>query len=436
MAGAFPNADGQAIAQAMQQFIAQQAGLAVQPKVLPKPMPTVMVTGTPPADPVQLPLPPIPVQTQAVPLQAPVQGQALPEPVAPIESREIPPMAAAPAAAPSPGFQFPNVPQEALGGLLRTGLELMQPMPMWQTAAGHMARAAMSGVDYSNQQKVAEQQRMMDAAKLEQTKAQTSGVVASTEQTKASTGQTKATTEKILQELEDTKSMHGLRVDEMKAKIKQAQTSGVLNEAQAKALETKIENDPAYRSAAIEEMKARAYYYRNPQLRAGAAGGEPALVKTVDARTQALMSINKGMTEPEARALAWREVGMGSAGGKDLAEDRSAERTLRLKRADFERAKKKDSTLTFDDFLQDWQENILPGSPDEKIALRVREMALDGGGASVAGGQAPAPAAPSAPPIPSVMKNGVRTLDRSKLVPGQTYLLPNGQTYTHQGDSK
>jgi len=30
----------------------------------------------------------------------------------------------------------------------------------------------------------------------------------------------------------------------------------------------------------------------------------------------------------------------------------------------------------------------------------------------------------------------VRTLDRSKLVPGQTYTLPNGTTYTHQGDSK
>lgn len=435
MAGAFPNADGQAIAQAMQQFIAQQAGLAVQPKVLPKPMPTVMVTGTPPADPVQLPLPPIPVQTQAVPLQAPVQGQALPEPVAPIESREIPPMAAAPAAAPSPGFQFPNVPQEALGGLLRTGLELMQPMPMWQTAAGHMARAAMSGVDYSNQQKVAEQQRMMDAAKLEQTKAQTSGVVASTEQTKASTGQTKATTEKILQELEDTKSMHGLRVDEMKAKIKQAQTSGVLNEAQAKALETKIENDPAYRSAVIEEMKARAYYYRNPQLRAGAAGGEPALVKTVEARTQALMSINKGMTEPEARALAWREVGMGAAGGKELSADMDAERTLAILDADYAEEKKANPKLTRNQFLRDWQANIMPGSAEEKIAVRVRELAMKGSGGAPTGGQAPA-AAPSAPPIPSVMKNGVRTLDRSKLVPGQTYLLPNGQTYTHQGDSK
>ncbi|XAI96481.1 hypothetical protein [Microcystis phage Mel-JY34] len=349
----------------------------------------------------------------------------------------MPAPAAAPAPAASPGFQFPNVPPEFAGGLLRAGLEMMQPMPMWQTAAGHMARAAMSGVDYSNQQKTAEQTRKMEEAKLAQTKVQTEAAVAGIDQTKASTGQTKATTEKILQDVEDTKSMYGLRVDEMKAKIGQMKTAGVLNEAQAKALETKLENDPSYRSAAIEEMRARAYYYRNPQLRS-AAGGDPAIVKVVEARTQALMQINPGMLESEARAQAWRETGTGAAGGKDLAEERAAERTLRLKRADYERKKKSDPTLSFDDFLQDWQENIIAGNPEEKIALRVREMALDGGGQAPAGTPATqtAPAGNTPPPIPSVMKDGKRRLDYSKLVPGQTYLLPNGKTYTYKGDSK
>jgi hypothetical protein len=34
------------------------------------------------------------------------------------------------------------------------------------------------------------------------------------------------------------------------------------------------------------------------------------------------------------------------------------------------------------------------------------------------------------------MVNGKPALDRAKLVPGQTYLLPNGQTYTHKDATK
>ena len=436
MAQAFPNADSGQLAQVMQAFIMQQAQAAQaagQAKVLPKAMPTIEVRGRPPAEPVQIPPPPIPVVTQAAPPPVPVSAQALPEPVAPIESRDIPPMpapAAAPAPAADPGFQFPNVPPEFAGGLLRAGLEMMQPMPMWQTAAGHMARAAMSGVDYSNQQKTAEQTRKMEEAKLAQTKVQTEAAVAGIDQTKASTGQTKATTEKILQDVEDTKSMYGLRVDEMKAKITQMETSGVLNKAQAKALADKLENDPSYRAAAIEEMRARAYYYRNPQLRS-AAGGDPAIVKTVEARTQALMSINQGMTEPEARALAWREVGMGAAGGKELSADSDAERTLAILDADYAEEKKANPKLTRNQFLRDWQANIMPGSAEEKIAVRVRELAMRGGPTP-----AGAPAAQTAPPIPTTMVNGKPALDRAKLVPGQTYLLPNGQTYTHKDATK
>ena len=335
-------------------------------------------------------------------------------------------------AASGAGWKFPSVPPEAIGGLLRAGLELMQPMPMWQSNAGHLARAAMAGVDYSNEQKKAEQASKMAEAQIAQTGA-------ATEKTRADTKHTGAATEKLVQELEDSRGMHDLRIDELKGKIELSRKQGLLDDAQAKALGQKLEADPRYRGAVIDELQAKAFYYRNPQLRGGAGGGssDPATLKMVKARTDVLKAT--GMDEESAAAQAWAEVGTGAAGAKNNAEDQAAARRLRILQQDYkdemEGAKKQ---VPFSTWLKNWHAGVTPGSDDEKLATRVRELAL-GNGQQTGPGTAASSATPTvkAAPIPTKTgPNGTPVVDRDKLTPGTVYMLPNGQTYTHQGPAK
>lgn len=362
--------------------------------------------------------------------------EEIPEPLTPPVVRAAPEVAA-PVGEPipnasGPGWQFPSVPQEAIGGLLRAGLEMMQPMPMWQSNAGHLARAAMAGVDYSNEQKKAEQASKMAEAQIAQTGA-------ATEKTRADTKHTGAATEKLVQELEDTRSMHDLRIDELKGKIELSRKQGLLDDAQAKALGQKLEADPRYRGAVIDELQAKAFYYRNPQLRGGAGGGssDPATLKMVKARTDVLKAT--GMDEESAAAQAWAEVGTGAAGAKNNAEDQAAARRLRILQQDYkdemEGAKKQ---VPFNTWLKNWHAGVTPGSDDEKLATRVRELAL-GNGQQTGPGTAASSATPAvkAAPIPTKTgPNGTPVVDRDKLTPGTVYMLPNGQTYTHQGPAK
>lgn len=420
MAEIYPQAVDPQLSEMLNQYILGQTLQTmkggVPPKVLPRAMPTVEVRGqVPPSLEGQFPAP-TPAVTQAAPPVAAPVGEPL-----------APPQEAAPAPA-GEGWKFPSVPQEMLGGLLRTGLELMQPMPMWQSNTGHLARAAMAGVDYTNEQKKAEQASKMAEAQIAQTGA-------ATEKTRADTKHTAASTEKLVQELEDTRSMHDLRIDELKGKIDLARKQGLLDEAQAKALGQKLEADPRYRGAVIDELQAKAFYYRNPQLRGGAGGGssDPAVLKLVRARTDVLKAT--GMDEESAAAQAWAEVGTGAAGAKNNAEDQAAARRLRILQQDYNDemggAKTK---VPFNTWLKNWHAGVTPGSEDEKLATRVRELAL-GQGQQVK--QETAPAGPKAAPIPTKMgPNNAPVVDRTKLVPGTTYTLPNGQTYTHQGPAK
>lgn len=380
--------------------------------------PTVEVRGKAPPS-LDRQFPPLePAAVQAAPAVSVPAGDPLTAP-APAE------------AASGAGWKFPSVPPEAIGGLLRAGLELMQPMPMWQSNTGHLARAAMAGVDYSNEQKKAEQASKVAEAQIAQTGA-------ATEKTRADTKHTGAATEKLVQELEDSRGMHDLRIDELKAKIELSRKQGLLDDAQAKALGQKLEADPKYRGAIIEELQAKAFYYRNPQLRASSGGGstDPAVLKMVKARTEALKAA--GLGEEEAANQAWAEVGTGAAGAKNNAEDQAAARRLRILQYDYQTAMQgSKKPVPFAKWLQDWHAGVTPASDDEKLAPRIREMVIEKEQqASSAAGGGTAPAV-KAVPLPTVMgKDGKPITDRPKLVPGTAYILPNGQTYIHQGPAK
>jgi hypothetical protein len=313
---------------------------------------------------------------------------------------------------------------------------MMQPMPMWQSNTGHLARAAMAGVDYSNEQKKAEQAARLGEAQIQQTGAQVKQTDAQTGKLKADTEVSLATKDKLVQDLEDTRSMHDLKIDELKGKIELARKQGLLDDAQAKALGQKLEADPKYRGAVIDELQAKAFYYRNPQLRGGSnSTSDPAVLKLVRARTDALQA--SGMSEEAAAAQAWSEVGTGAAGAKNNAEDQAATRRLRILKRDYMSDKAKDKSLPeFSEWLRLWHKDAGIGSEDEKLAMRVRELAL-GEETQAAPTPAPAPGKTNFPPIPTKMgPKGFPVIDETKLVPGVTYMDPTNKPYTHRVAAK
>lgn len=379
-------------------------------------MPTVEVRGkAPPSLDGQFP-PLEPAAVQAAPAAPAPAGDPLTAP-APAE------------AAPGAGWKFPSVPPEAIGGLLRAGLELMQPMPMWQSNAGHLARAAMAGVDYSNEQKKAEQASKMAEAQIAQTST-------ATEKTRADTKHTGAATEKLVQELEDTRSMHDLRIDELRAKIELSRKQGLLDDAQAKALEQKLEADPRYRGAVIDELQARAFAHRNPQLRGGGGPLDSAALAQIKARTENLIAT--GMEPQAASAQAWQERLSGATGAKDTIEDQNAARLLKIFKIDYAEETAGDKKAPpFNSWLKEKIAGAAIGDDVNKLGPRIRELAMEQD-KQVAPAAAPSAApAVKALPLPTVMgKEGKPITDRSKLVPGTTYILPNNQLYTHQGPAK
>lgn len=378
--------------------------------------PTVEVRGKAPPS-LDRQFPPLePATVQAAPAVSVPAGDPLTAP-APAE------------AASGAGWKFPSVPPEAIGGLLRAGLELMQPMPMWQSNTGHLARAAMAGVDYSNEQKKAEQASKVAEAQIAQTGA-------ATEKTRADTKHTGAATEKLVQELEDTHSMHDLRIDELKGKIDLARKQGLLDDAQAKALGQKLEADRGYRGAVIEELRARAFAHRNPQLRGGGGPLDSAALAQIKARTENLIAT--GMEPQVASAQAWQERLSGATGAKNTIEDQNAARLLKIFKVDYaEETAGNKKAPPFNSWLKEKIAGAAIGDDVNKLGPRIRELAMDQDKQVAQVAVPSAMPAVKAVPLPTVMgKDGKPITDRPKLVPGTAYILPNGQTYIHQGPAK
>ena len=333
----------------------------------------------------------------------------------------------------SSGF---NIPPEYLPFLMRAGAELMQPMPLWQSSAGHFGRAAMAGMDAMTQAKVAEREGRLKEAQIDQAKAQTPLVNAQTEGTKADTEKTKQVTAKLLQELQDEKALFGLKKEDLEVKIESARKEGLLTDARAKALKQELKTQPAYQAAIVRELNARAKYYENGGSGSGGGGsGMTAVEKNVLARSNILTQ--QGMDPIAARMQAWQEVGMGAGGQKNLAMEKQAQNMAKLwqKR-----------------YALDTKSGAFSGTLEEYAAEKASEISMEQGsrgpvadaalslilGVDQEGapaqpsGTVPAPAQ-SAAPVPTKMVDGKRVFDRDKIKPGVPYLFPDGSTRTWDG---
>lgn len=395
------------MAQAMQQFLLGQRIAATAPR-----MPATVVSAAPLSDQptfanlLEPEVPQVPAQAPAAPAAAPA---------APME---------APAGS---GFQLPP---EAFPFLLRAGTELMQPMPLWQTAAGHLGRAIQSGVDYTVSTKAGELDAQMKKAQIEQAKAGKDATVAGTEATRAGTTQTRVKTEALLQEMSNEQGLHGLKREELSTKIDQAKKAGLLDEARAKALQLELKTQPQYQAAIVKELLARAKYYEQ----GGASGAAPtAIMKNVEARAATLVS--QGLDPVAARMQAWTEIGMGKSGQQSLANDANAGTLVKLWKRRYELAKSAGKAKgSPEEFYQNMYDRMaaagLAGEQLNSANLALQQLL----GGEMEGGGAPAPAAaPAAPPVPTKMVNGRKVFDTEKMKPGQSYLFPDGSTRTWSG---
>lgn len=401
------------IAQAMQQFLLEQRIGATAPR-----MPATVVTGTPPTNqPTFANL--LEPQMPQAPMQAPMASAPAPAPA----------QAPTPVEAPSSsGFQLPP---EAFPFLLRAGTELMQPMPLWQTAAGHLGRAIQSGVDYTVSTKAGEQEAQLKKAQIEQAKATKDATLAGTDATRAGTTQTRVKTEALLQEMQNEQGLYGLKREELATKIDQAKKAGILDEARAAALKAELKTQPQYQAAIVRELNARAKYYEQ----GGASGSAPtAIMKNVEARASTLTA--QGMDPVAARMQAWTEIGMGKSGQQNLANDANAGTLVKLWKRRYEIAKAsgkaKDSP---EEFYQNMYDRMaaagLAGEQLNSANLALQQLL--GGEAEAGKPAAAAPAAPAAQPVPTKMVQGRRVFDTEKMKPGQSYLFPDGTTRTWSG---
>lgn len=184
--------------------------------------------------------------------------------------------------------------------LVRAGTELLQPVPVGQTAGGHTGRAIQAGIDYWTQLGAIQNQNKKLQAETAKTEAETGTLLpaqvqdiqAQTTLRGAQTAETQADTE--LKRL-DAKSKPEL----VAAQIDKMRKEGMLDDAKAQELQQNLKTNPAYQAAIVDELKARAYYYRQQ----GSAAGSHA--RFTQQRWQDL--IQSHMADPDIAEMATKD---------------------------------------------------------------------------------------------------------------------------------
>ena len=356
-------------------------------------------------------------------------------PAVPVSGQRAAEVVPATPAAMSPSF---TISPDMYPFLLAAGAELMQPMPIWQTSAGHFGRAMQAGFGATQAQRQGEMDLRAKQAQIDQN-------VAATEQTREATKnlpqegrRTSAQADLLLKELENYDQMSGLKVKEIEARIDQAKKEGVLTEARANALKKDLQLKPEYQDAVIRELNARAQYYRNGGSRAS-AGGDTSMVKNKDELKR--MFIGQGMSDAEAEARAWELVLPGAREEAKLVK--SATRMLGVWERAYKTAKADGKSKgTLEEYVGDRAELLAEtGTGDNPRiaaeALSIVQQRAERAAAERSGlpGSAREPEQKSrATPVP-IKRNadGRPVFDKDKMVPGTLYRFPDGSEAVWSG---
>lgn len=321
--------------------------------------------------------------------------------------------------------------------LLAAGAELMQPMPMWQTSAGHFGRAMQAGFGATQAQRQGEMDLRAKQAQIDQNMAATEQTRETTKNIPQEGRRISAQADLLLKELENYDELFKLKKEDLGVKIEQARKEGILTEARAKALKEDLQLRPDYQRAVINELNARAQYYRNGGSRGGGSG-ETAIEKNVKARAEVLRM--KGIDPITALETAWQEVGMGARG--DAVVNRKAQNLANLWRKQHERMVKEKK---FDGTLEDYAlemagEATLNATGDgSSVATAALEMLQNE--RNLAQQRTAPPGSANEPenkvrakPVPTKRgADGRLVFDPSKMAPGEAYVFPDGEVRTWSG---
>lgn len=342
--------------------------------------------------------------------------------------------------APTPAAMSPSftISPDMYPFLLAAGAELMQPMPMWQTSAGHFGRAMQAGFGATQAQRQGEMDLRAKQAQIDQNMAATEQTREATKNLPQEGRRISAQADLLLKELENYDELFKLKKEDLGVKIEQARKEGILTEARAKALKEDLQLRPDYQKAVINELNARAQYYRNGGSRSGGGSGETAIEKNVKARAEVLRM--KGIDPITALETAWQEVGMGARG--DVVVNRKAQNLANLWRKQHERLVKEKK---FDGTLEDYAlemagEATLNATGDgSSVATAALEMLQNE--KNLAQQRVAPPGSANEPenkvrakPVPTKRgADGRLVFDPSKMVPGEAYVFPDGEVRTWSG---
>jgi hypothetical protein len=334
--------------------------------------------------------------------------------------------------------------------LIKFGTDMMQPIQPGQTFAGHTGRALQGSVDYASMMQQMRTEQSLRQAQTEQAKAgakQTEAVTtqqlpAQVKTEEARAKQLDATTEKLLQEIEEGKNLRGFKTDELKARVDLLKKQGILTEAQAQDYNKRLDRDPAYKTAMIEQLKAHAAYYRQH----GQAAGSTAQFNryrwdklteehTLDPDVQDLI---KAGNMPEAQRLITERVNRDwfAGGAKIAVTEDEAESTIQTWREDYAAALQANDKSAKGKTFSQYVERRLMGTtlpPATQSAILARAKMEDGppGGAA----QPLSRAAPSAAATPSVPQRPATVPLGSAYSPSRKqWRDQQGQLYDEQGN--
>jgi hypothetical protein len=152
--------------------------------------------------------------------------------------------------------------------LMKFGTQMMQPIQPGQTAAGHVGQAVSGSIDYLQAQQAQEAELAKTRAQTGQIGAQTTTEQQRPAEVQAQTGAITAGAGKTAAETKQIQTMTPQMVEESKAKVLKLAAEAGLDKAHAEdyASGVTLKRNPVYTKAITDELEARAYYYRNPQL--------------------------------------------------------------------------------------------------------------------------------------------------------------------------
>lgn len=224
--------------------------------------------------------------------------------------------------------------------LIRAGTSLMQPMPMWQTPAGHFGRAVDAGLDQLQEQQRQEVNRR-------QVEAQTRATSASAEQTElenrdlmpTKAKQETARLEAMIQGLEEGKDLAPLKKKQLIAEIARLEGIGALQAEQAAKIRAEIEEIKELTPAKKRQMLARAYYSEQMPHRPTGGSSSAAAVRFQLYKERAEQYVAQGMPRLEAEMKAWDETNLSASATKDRIATETAQKQLEGYYAQYQDAK-------------------------------------------------------------------------------------------------